>query len=486
MTRFTRLLLLSSAFFSGLAHAQTPALEPFAVDSVAAPRGGVSMLETFLAVNLRKPIMAQVANVAGRVFLKAVVEPDGQLTDVTVLRSLRPDCDREALRVMRGFRAWKPALKDGKPVRQNISYSVIFRATSPVVLQEGKQLLYLDEQFAPLNNPLTARYVQATPIDTLTDLPNGDLVFYEASNGKKGKEISRYPLLRLPTNPQQPTGETGYLLGYKRPTSDWIGQIYTLRTDGSLLSIAPADGKTGQIITYAKNGLVERIQDYETGKITRWFPNGVLLNTDERLPKGANTNRLGPVYKRTSAWDSTGNPTVVGGNGYQISHSQLKSRPDSSRTVLFTEEGAYVDGRQHGLWKGYTADGSYGYEEQYKNGDCRGGKAVVAGKTIPYTEARQSPAFKGGVGQLYQFLGNNIQYPAEAQRGNIVGKVFVSFTVCADGSLCDYDVVKGVHPSLDEEALRVVRKMSGQWVPGTLRGEPIRVKYNLPVSFQLN
>ena len=79
------------------------------------------MLETFLTVNLQKPFMAQVANATGKVFVKAIVEPNGRISDVTLLRGFRPDCDKEALRVMRLFNAWKPAMKDGQPVRQAIT-----------------------------------------------------------------------------------------------------------------------------------------------------------------------------------------------------------------------------------------------------------------------------------------------------------------------------------------------------------------------------
>lgn len=51
--------------------------------------------------------------------------------------------------------------------------------------------------------------------------------------------------------------------------------------------------------------------------------------------------------------------------------------------------------------------------------------------------------------------------------------------------LCDYEVIKGVHPDIDEEALRVVKKMSGRWKPGVQQGKKVRVKYNMPINFSL-
>jgi TonB family protein len=76
-------------------------------------------------------------------------------------------------------------------------------------------------------------------------------------------------------------------------------------------------------------------------------------------------------------------------------------------------------------------------------------------------------------------------YPEQASRAKVKGKVMLAFTVCEDGSLCDYVVEKGVAPSLDNEALRVVKKMSGKWQPGKLRGRNVRVRYRLPVNFDM-
>ncbi|QKZ15608.1 energy transducer TonB [Spirosoma sp. KUDC1026] len=87
---------------------------------------------------------------------------------------------------------------------------------------------------------------------------------------------------------------------------------------------------------------------------------------------------------------------------------------------------------------------------------------------------------------LGQFLSSNLRYPASAQRERIQGRVFVSFVVCEDGSLCDYEVLKGIHPDVDEEALRVTKIMNGHWKPGIQRGKKVKVKYNLPINFSLH
>ncbi|MBO0937343.1 TonB family protein [Fibrella sp. HMF5335] len=465
------------------AHAQAPVYEAVNVDSVAVPRGGYPMLETFLKANVQKPFMAQVANIMGKVYVKAIVEPSGRVSEVQIVRGLRPDCDREALRAMGLFNAWKPAIKGGQPVRQSVTYPVAFRANEPTPFKDGMLMAYYDIKFASVSDPATARYVQLTPIDTLTGMPNGDVIFYEMDRGVKGKEASRFPLVRNEIKPTKSADKPTYQVGHKQPTSDWLGLIYTLDATGKVLSVMPADRQNGREILYASNGMVRRITTFGNNEpIVDWYPDGQLRSImTQKKDKPADYTSYNLLV---SAWDSTGKAEVTRGNGYRLLHYEAASRRDSSHKTTFVEEGAYADGLKQGIWKGRYADGSYSYEEQYEKGGCKGGKALLNGKTLAYDEAMTMPEFAGGVSGLYAFLGRNIRYPADAQRKNVSGKVFLSFTVCTDGSLCDYEILKGVHPSIDEEALRVAKRMPN-WKPGVQRGEPVRTRYRLPVSFQL-
>ncbi|RCR71089.1 MULTISPECIES: energy transducer TonB [Larkinella] len=101
-----------------------------------------------------------------------------------------------------------------------------------------------------------------------------------------------------------------------------------------------------------------------------------------------------------------------------------------------------------------------------------------------FTVVEQNPEFPGGMAALGQFLGKNIRYPPAASRANISGRVFVSFVVNTDGSIQDVTVLKGLGFGTDEEAMRVVKAMP-KWRPGKQSGRPVRVKYNLPINFQL-
>ena len=96
----------------------------------------------------------------------------------------------------------------------------------------------------------------------------------------------------------------------------------------------------------------------------------------------------------------------------------------------------------------------------------------------------QMPEFPGGPQALFTWLSQNIKYPAIAEENGVEGRVLVTFVVERDGSIADVRVVKSVDPSLDEEAVRVVKSMP-RWIPGKQKGETVRVKYTTPVTFRL-
>lgn len=96
----------------------------------------------------------------------------------------------------------------------------------------------------------------------------------------------------------------------------------------------------------------------------------------------------------------------------------------------------------------------------------------------------QMPSFPGGPSALMEWLSNNVKYPVVAQENGVQGRVVVSFVVERDGSITDVKVVRGVDPSLDREASRLVRAMP-RWIPGKQNGSAVRVKYNVPVAFRL-
>jgi protein TonB len=101
-----------------------------------------------------------------------------------------------------------------------------------------------------------------------------------------------------------------------------------------------------------------------------------------------------------------------------------------------------------------------------------------------FVVVEEQPEFPGGNAAMMKFLSDNIKYPVIAQENGIQGRVITNFVVERDGSITDVQVVRGVDPSLDKEAVRVIQSMP-KWKPGKQRGSPVRVRFTLPVVFRL-
>ena len=108
------------------------------------------------------------------------------------------------------------------------------------------------------------------------------------------------------------------------------------------------------------------------------------------------------------------------------------------------------------------------------------GKAAV-----PYAQIERKPTFQGeDAGTFGLWVAQNINYPEEAKSDGIQGRVMVQFTIYEDGSIRDAKVLRGVHPSLDAEAIRVILA-SPKWEPGYQDGKPVRVTFQFPAVFKL-
>ena len=106
-------------------------------------------------------------------------------------------------------------------------------------------------------------------------------------------------------------------------------------------------------------------------------------------------------------------------------------------------------------------------------------------KVYDFVSIETQPGFPGGMDKFYAYLHKAVRYPPMAQENNIQGKVFLSFVVEKDGSLTDIKVERKLGGGTDEEAIRVL-KASPKWTPGIQNGKPVRVKYNIPISFTLS
>ena len=94
------------------------------------------------------------------------------------------------------------------------------------------------------------------------------------------------------------------------------------------------------------------------------------------------------------------------------------------------------------------------------------------------------PEFPGGEEALYKYLAENIKYPEKAKNNKVEGRVYITFVIEKDGTVSDAKVLRSVNEELDAEALRVINAMP-KWKPGMQQGVPVRVQYNIPITFKL-
>ena len=110
---------------------------------------------------------------------------------------------------------------------------------------------------------------------------------------------------------------------------------------------------------------------------------------------------------------------------------------------------------------------------------------VVEEEAIPFQLVEEKPSFQGGdANQFSKWVNSRLVYPEIAKENGVQGRVTLQFTVEKDGSVTKVKVLRGVDPSLDKEAVRVV-SMSPKWKPGKQRDRAVPVTYTFPVIFQL-
>ncbi|MDE7458325.1 MAG: energy transducer TonB [Muribaculaceae bacterium] len=111
-------------------------------------------------------------------------------------------------------------------------------------------------------------------------------------------------------------------------------------------------------------------------------------------------------------------------------------------------------------------------------------KPVVDEQVYNIAMVEQQPEFPGGAQAMYKWLSDHINYPPVAAEEGVQGKVIVEFVVSKTGAIENARVLRGRHPALDKEALRVVKAMPN-WNPGRNNGNAVKVTYTLPVTFKL-
>ncbi|MBC6611492.1 TonB family protein [Hymenobacter sp. BT507] len=143
-------------------------------------------------------------------------------------------------------------------------------------------------------------------------------------------------------------------------------------------------------------------------------------------------------------------------------------------------------GKRDGELVSYHPNGTLKRRELYKEGESLGGECFdAAGKPVAFYAFERMPSPPlGGFNGMLQFIGKNMRYPAEALKKNVQGKVFINFYVDTLGVVRNVHIKQGVHPSIDNEAVRVIASLPA-WEPGYQDGNPVTVSFTVPVTFAI-
>ncbi len=466
--------------------------EAFEVDSAAQPVGGMRAYYRHVAHQLRVPFAARVAGVKGRVAISGVVNPDSTLSDLNVLRGLRPDCDAEALRVVGLFQNWQPALKAGQPVRQKTMVLVEFRPQPPTFVGKKVMAFYRSDG-TETPQASEADVVLRYAVDPSGN-PAGEVEFLNAAGERlsqakpvRQRVVNGQGNLDFPVvtgfgpadAPGAPTGPTYRLEGFQASDGRIIGPAtYTDAKTGQRYAEAFLMGDVQPALTtfYFPNGLKRRTEPGHdrAGSVYEWYENGQIRYEALREPTDS-LDFFGRRFIRErmlNAWSRTGQPLVRSGTG--------TDRRDGRPGRVY-EEITYLDGLPERI-VGFDSMGQRVYEDRLRAGRFLEGTRYDSEVPLHYFAARPAQ-FVGGQAGLAKYLMRNLKYPPEAARERAQGKVFVTFVIDPQGQVQEARVIRSVHPALDAEALRIVRASSGQWVPAQERGRLVKSRFNLPISF---
>jgi len=131
----------------------------------------------------------------------------------------------------------------------------------------------------------------------------------------------------------------------------------------------------------------------------------------------------------------------------------------------------------------YGEKGKYGVVEIYSKENNSTENEISDSKVFKVVE--EMPQYPGGHQAMMKYIGANVKYPAKATLEKAEGMVVVNFVIKSTGKVEDVKVVRGVHPALDAEALRVITNMP-DWLPGKQHGEAVDVSYTIPIQFKLH
>lgn len=458
-------ILFTIIFFAKYSFAQTP-------QEVGA------QIAQFINATTQIPFLAKVANVQGSVRVRVKLDENNLPESYSINQSLRKDCDDEALRVVKliNIRNLQNILVNKKAA----IFEVPFFNSEKINYKNGEITEYFDKNKDRTDSVEISKFIRKYSIDSLSGLITGNVDYFEIK-AKRLKQLGTFLLKtdnferNLPDVLEHPSDSLQIIRYSVSNNLGFPDLFFNKYENGQVVN----SGGGNLSYTYFNNGRIKSLTvliettTEKTSNETKWYANGQIAFEKSIIEKGVEITK-----KVISSWDTLGNQLVVNGNGNNIEFENYESK-------ILTNTGLIKNGLKEGTWIGKYSDGNLFYTEEYEAGKCVKGVANYGNEVVNYTNPIQNAEMIGGQKGFQMHLLTNLRYPIDAQMSRKTGKVHLAFEVCTDGSLCNYEILKKAAPTLDEEALRVIKLSSGKWKPALFRGKPIKTKFNLPISFNL-
>jgi len=207
--------------------------------------------------------------------------------------------------------------------------------------------------------------------------------------------------------------------------------------------------------------------------------------------------QMAGTFKEQNWKEKTGHFSYYYENGQKKSEGKYIDNKVTGKWIgwykngTIASEGEYVDDKATGNWIRWNENGNIRYEAEFKNGESisltkefdKDGNFLIEYAGDPKILDNYSDYWLS-ITNYTKFISENIHYPEQAKQFNQQGRVYVSFSIDANGNVFDTKILRGISDELDKEAIRVIKLY--KWPKPRYKGKETIVKFNAPVKFTLN
>ncbi len=406
--------------------------------------GDLNAYRNWMQSQLQYPKEAKDKGIKGRVIFSFVVEKDGSVSNFDALQAPDKILVDEVERVFKLTPKWEPGKQNGKEVRVKFTVPIVFTGDDVAVYNR------VFSQGTPLSE-VSGRVIDAK---TKKPIPDVILLINGAGVGTHSDASGRYSLKKLPEGKYTFVASC---VGYKSVKKDF--EVSSKKSAEVNFELEEQAVAVDEIVVDKNKTAAQSLSNVEKAK----FEKGDIVEMKSTTGESMWVRYIG-----------NGSSALVLIDGKERSLDEIGVDDIESFTVLKDEQATKI------------------YGEKGKNG-------VILIKTKQAVQAREQqsaqeesfikvesmPTFQGGDLNGYRnWFQSQLQYPAEAKEKGIKGRVIFSFVVEKDGSVSNFDALQAPDKILVDEVERVF-KLTPKWEPGKQNGKAVRVKYTVPIYFNL-